>query len=104
MHNRTLLFGIILLKHGHHFDYWNQPLNMRMRVCYLDCHEVGLSCYLEKNIENLLRTLQLFYFHLWINYWLYLIYTLKYRGLEVYSLLVWLCNLACHIKENTDWE
>jgi hypothetical protein len=35
MHNRTLLFGNTFLKHGHHFDYWNQPLNMRMRVCYL---------------------------------------------------------------------
>jgi hypothetical protein len=34
-HNRTLPFGSILLKHGRHFDYWNQPLNMRMRFCYL---------------------------------------------------------------------
>jgi hypothetical protein len=25
---------------------WNHPLNMRMRVCYLDCHEAGLCCYL----------------------------------------------------------
>jgi hypothetical protein len=32
-HNRTLIFCRILLKHGRHFDYWNQPLNMRMRVC-----------------------------------------------------------------------
>jgi hypothetical protein len=35
-----------LLKHGRHFDYWNQPLNMCMRICYLDCHEAGLCCYL----------------------------------------------------------
>jgi hypothetical protein len=28
----TLIFGRILLKHGRHFDYRNQPLNMRMYV------------------------------------------------------------------------
>jgi hypothetical protein len=28
----------MLLKHGHHSDYWNQPLNMCMCGCYLDCH------------------------------------------------------------------
>jgi hypothetical protein len=53
MHKRTLLFGIISLKHGRHFDYRYQPLNMRIRVCYLVIH-----------IENLLRPLQLLYFHL----------------------------------------
>jgi hypothetical protein len=58
------------VKHGRHFDYWNQPLCIRMRVCYLDCHEVGLCCYLVIHIENLLRPLQLFNFHLWIIYWL----------------------------------
>jgi hypothetical protein len=63
-HNRTLLFGSMLLKHGRHFDYWNQPLNMHMRVCYLDCHETGLCCYLVVHRENLLHPLQLFYFHL----------------------------------------
>jgi hypothetical protein len=31
-HNRTLLFGNTVLKHGCNFDYWNQPLNMRMRL------------------------------------------------------------------------
>jgi hypothetical protein len=25
---------------------------MRMRVCYLDCHEVGLCCYLVIHIET----------------------------------------------------
>jgi hypothetical protein len=25
-----LLFSNILLKHGRHFDYWNQPLNMHL--------------------------------------------------------------------------
>jgi hypothetical protein len=33
-----------------------------MRVCYLDCHEAGLWCYLVIHVENLLRPLQLFYF------------------------------------------
>jgi hypothetical protein len=45
-HNKTLLVGSTLFKHGRQFDYWNQPLNMRMRLCYLDCHEAGLCCYL----------------------------------------------------------
>jgi hypothetical protein len=71
--NRTLLFGITLLKHGRHFDYWNQPLNMRMRINYLDCHEAGLCCYLVIHIENLLRPLQLFCLHLWSIYWLSLV-------------------------------
>jgi hypothetical protein len=63
MHNRTLLFCDIL-KHGRHFDYWNQPLNMRISICYLDYHETGLCCYLVMHIENLLRPLQLFYLNL----------------------------------------
>jgi hypothetical protein len=72
-HNRTLIFGSIFLKHCRHFNYWNQPLNTCMRVCYLDCHEAGLCCYLVIHIENLSRSLQLFYFHLWQIYWLSLI-------------------------------
>jgi uncharacterized membrane protein len=52
-----LLFGSTFLKNGHHFDYWNQPLNMRMRVCYLYCSEIWLSCYLVIHTENLLRPL-----------------------------------------------
>jgi hypothetical protein len=63
-HNRTLLFGNILLKHSRHFGYWNQPMNMRLCVCYRDCHEAGLCCCLVIHIENMLRPLQLFYFHL----------------------------------------
>jgi hypothetical protein len=35
--NRMLLFSSPLLKHDRYFDYQNQPLNMHMRVCYLDC-------------------------------------------------------------------
>jgi hypothetical protein len=72
-HSRTLVFGRILLKHSHHFDYWKQPLNMRMRVCYLDCHKAGLYWYLMIHLENVLWPLQLFYFHLWPIYWLSLI-------------------------------
>jgi hypothetical protein len=70
-----LLFGSKILKHGRHFDYWNQPLNMRMHVCYLDCHEAGLYCYLMIHIlvEKLLHTLQLFYFHFLPIYWLSLV-------------------------------
>jgi hypothetical protein len=37
---------------------------MRMLVCYLDCHEAGLCCYLVIHKEILLRPLQLFYFPL----------------------------------------
>jgi hypothetical protein len=60
-----LLFDGALLKHGRHFDYWKQPLNLGMWICYLDCFEAGLCCYLVIHIGNLLRSLQLFYFHLW---------------------------------------
>jgi hypothetical protein len=72
-HNRTLLLSSTLLKHGHHFNYWNQPLIICMFLCYLDCHEAGLCCYLVIHIENLLHPLQLFYFHLRPIYWLSLI-------------------------------
>jgi hypothetical protein len=41
---------------------------MRMRVYYLDFHEVGLYCYLVIYTENVLRPLQLFYLHLWRIY------------------------------------
>jgi hypothetical protein len=56
-HNRKLLFGSILLKHGHHFDCWNQPVNMHMHICYLDCHEAELCCYLVIHIANLFHSL-----------------------------------------------
>jgi hypothetical protein len=64
-HSTTLLFCNTLLKLGCHFYYWNQPLNMRMRVSYLGCLEAGPCCYLVIHIENVLRPLQMFYFHLW---------------------------------------
>jgi hypothetical protein len=65
--NRTLFSGTTLLKHGRHFDYWNKPPNMRMRVCYLDCHEAGLCCYPFILIENYITAV---YFNLWPIYWL----------------------------------
>jgi hypothetical protein len=40
-----------------------------MHVYYLDCQETWLCCYLVIHIENLLRPLRLFYFHLWHIYW-----------------------------------
>jgi hypothetical protein len=46
-------------------------------VCYLDCHQAGLCCYLVIHIENFLRSLQLFYFHLWLVYWFYLVIEMK---------------------------
>jgi hypothetical protein len=72
-HSRTLLFGSSLLKDGCYFDYWNHPLNMRMRIWYLDCNEAGLCCYLSIHIKSLWHPLQLFYFHLWRTYWLSLV-------------------------------
>jgi hypothetical protein len=65
----TLLFGSILLKQGRHYDYQNHPLDMRMHMCYLDCHGAGLYCYLVIHVETPLHPLQLFYFHLWLIYW-----------------------------------
>jgi hypothetical protein len=36
------------------------------RLLPWDCHEAGLCCYLVIHIENFIRPLQLFYFHLWL--------------------------------------
>jgi hypothetical protein len=86
---KTLLFGSTPFKHGSHFHYWNQPLNMRMRVCYLDCHEAGLCCYLVIHTENLWRPLQLFYSHLWLIYWLSLVYTYWHDGIVISLIWSW---------------
>jgi hypothetical protein len=85
MHNSTLIFGSTCRKRGHHFDYWNEPLNMRILGCYLDCNEAGMCCYLLFHIENLSSPLQLFYFHLWLIYWLCLVLhiTWKISSVEV---------------------
>jgi hypothetical protein len=69
---------------GRHFDYRNRPLNVRLRVCYLNCHEAGLCCYLVIHIRKLLRSLQLFYFHLWPTYWLSLVCNRGLRDDEYY--------------------
>jgi hypothetical protein len=39
--SRTLLLRSII-RCRCHFNYWNQPLNMSMLACYLDCLEAGL--------------------------------------------------------------
>jgi hypothetical protein len=52
-HNRTLLFGSSLLKHGLHFDYWNQSLLPRLSWSWIallpcDIHKkyyVHYSCF-----------------------------------------------------------
>jgi hypothetical protein len=91
-HNSTLLFGSAAIKHGRHFDYWNQPLNMRMGVCYLDCHEAGLCCYLMIYIANLLHPIQLFCFHLRLIYWL------SFAWMKIY--LTFLHSISFHKREN----
>jgi hypothetical protein len=78
--NRILHFGSTLSKHGRHFYYRNQPLNMRMSVFYLNCHEVWLCCYLLIEIKDLLYRLQLFYFHFWPIYCLSPSYKVPYRS------------------------
>jgi hypothetical protein len=60
---QKMLFSRTLLKHSHHFDYWNQALNVRMCVCFVDCREAGVCCYLMIHLENLLHPFQLIYLH-----------------------------------------
>jgi hypothetical protein len=66
---------------------------MRMRVCYLDYHEAGLCCYLVIHIGNVLRPLQLFYFHLWPIYWFSLVDSLLALAINRYDILVRLFQL-----------
>jgi hypothetical protein len=82
-HNIMLLFCSTLLRPCRHFNYWNQPLNMSIHVCNLDCYDEGLCCYLVVQIGNLLRLLQLFYFNLWPNYWISLVNTRVYSYISV---------------------
>jgi hypothetical protein len=94
-HSRTLFFGSILSS-SHHYDYWNQPLKMHMHVCYLHYHEAGLCCYLVLHTENLLRPLQLFYFHLWPIFWLSFVYVKLYNSTRPYAFMLW------HLIKHTD--
>jgi hypothetical protein len=87
-HNRTLLLGSILLKHSRHIDYWNHPLNMPMRACYLDCHKAGLCCYLVIHTGNLLHPLQIFNFQLWPINWLSLVQR------------IWKDNIMMNLRNN----
>jgi hypothetical protein len=59
----TAVIGSTLLKNGCHLYYRNQLLNMRICVCCLDSYEAEHCCYLVIHLENLLHSLQLFYFH-----------------------------------------
>jgi hypothetical protein len=67
---KLLLFCSKLFEQGHHFYYWNQPMNLHIRVCYQEYYDTRLCCYLVIHIENLFHPLQMFYFHLWPIYWL----------------------------------
>jgi hypothetical protein len=52
-HKRKVLFSSILLKHGRHLDSWNQPRNMRIRVCYLEVlFWKKNSCIYENGLGN----------------------------------------------------
>jgi hypothetical protein len=55
---------------------------MRMLVCYLDYHEAGLYCHLVIHIENLLRPLQLFHFHSWPIYGLFVQWTSRWTAFD----------------------
>jgi hypothetical protein len=59
--NRTLFFGSTPSSKVAIFTSWNQPLIMLMRVCYVDCNEAGLCCYLAIHIGNLFRQIKLFF-------------------------------------------
>jgi hypothetical protein len=96
--NKTLFFVSRLLKNGRHFDYWHHPLNTRMGVCYLDCHEAGLCCYLVIHIEKLLCPLQPFCFHLCPVYWLSLITWRRFRYLMT------LCTSECRTERQKPHE
>jgi hypothetical protein len=69
-HNRTLLFGSIISSTVAILTTETIPWTC---VCYLDCHEAGLCCYVVVHIGNMLHPLQLFYFHLLPIYWFSLV-------------------------------
>jgi hypothetical protein len=50
MHNRTLLFGSILIKHSCHFDYWNQPQHTRLLPRLSWSRTVLLPCDTHRNL------------------------------------------------------
>jgi hypothetical protein len=68
---------------------------MRMRVCYLYCHEAGLCCYLVIHIGNLSLPLQLFYFNLWRIYWRSLVVTTELWGVKWSPATCSACSCVC---------
>jgi hypothetical protein len=77
-HKTEHFFSVVHSSSSLHFDFWNQPLKMCMRVCYPDLrHGAGLCCYLVTHLGNLLCPFRLFYFHLWHIYWLSLMLGIK---------------------------
>jgi hypothetical protein len=72
-HNRRLLFGSTLLKHGRHFGYWNQPLNMRISYLGLSWSWAVMptsDIYRKPITSNTVVLL-----NLWPIYWLSLVLT-----------------------------
>jgi hypothetical protein len=103
----TLFFGSTHLRHGRHFDYWNQPLNILICFCYLDCHETVLCCYLVMNIHVLYRVCGTCYVtqYTTVLVTLVLFVTLLVGILSLQSVLTWLlCDslLAVEIHVLTD--
>jgi hypothetical protein len=74
------------LKHGHHSGYRNQPLNMRMRVCYLVMY-----------LGNLWRQL---YYRLWLIYWLSLVVQHVWTARPAY----WRWDGVNPIRKDCRWE
>jgi hypothetical protein len=65
-------FGSIRPKHGRHFDYWNQPLNMHMRVCYLLSWSWTVLLPNDTHIKRF-TSITAVYLHLWPVYCLTLV-------------------------------
>jgi hypothetical protein len=61
---------------------------LHMHICNMDCHEAGLCCYLVIHIENLLHTLQMFYFYLWPIYWISLIFLSGRKKIKIYRAII----------------
>jgi hypothetical protein len=97
--SKTLLSTRTLLEHGHHFDYWNLPLNMCMRAATQSVMKPGLCCYLLIYIESL------FYFHLWPTYWHFVVIWFNTDALLVLALACRKTTCTCFeaLKRSEQW-